>query len=53
VGAAAAGIWYARTAWSSNRSWAVKLWSAALAVATVSLLYVAVMFRLIAFDANF
>ena len=53
VGAAAAAVWYARTAWSSNRNWVTKLWSAVLAVASVSLLYVAVVFKLIAFDVNF
>jgi CubicO group peptidase (beta-lactamase class C family) len=53
VGAAAAAVWYARNAWSSNRNWVTKLWSAVLAVASVSLLYVAVVFKLIAFDVNF
>jgi hypothetical protein len=53
VGAAVVALWHARVVWTAGRHWTAKIWSAVLALATVTLLYVAVVFRLIAFDANF
>jgi CubicO group peptidase (beta-lactamase class C family) len=52
-GAAGVALWNARLAWAGKRRWTGKLWSAALALACVSLLYTAVVFKLIAFDVNF
>jgi hypothetical protein len=53
VGAAGVALWHARIAWSGKRHWTAKAWSTVLAVATVGLLYIAVVFKLIAFDVNF
>ena len=52
VGAAAVALWNARIVWTGRRPWTSKLWSGVLAVAGVTLLYVAVVFKLIAFDVN-
>ena len=53
VGAAGVALWHARVAWAGKRPWTAKAWSAVLALASVSLLYIAVVFKLIAFDVNF
>ena len=52
-GAAGVTLWNARLAWTGKRRWTGKIWSTALAVACVSLLYTALVFKLIAFDVNF
>jgi len=52
-GAAAVTLWNARLAWAGKRRWTGKVWSAVLALASVSLLYTALVFKLIAFDVNF
>ena len=52
-GAAGVTLWNARLAWTGKRRWTGKVWSTALAVACVSLLYTALVFKLIAFDVNF
>ncbi|HEY4647489.1 MAG TPA: serine hydrolase domain-containing protein [Gemmatimonadales bacterium] len=53
LGVAGVALWHARIAWSDRRRWTSKLWSGLLAVAGVTLLYVAVVFHLIAFNHNF
>jgi CubicO group peptidase (beta-lactamase class C family) len=53
LGAAGVALWNARLAWSGRRSWPAKIWNGLLALATVTLLYIAVVFKLIAFDINY
>ena len=53
LGAAGVALWNARLAWSGRRSWTSKVWNGLLALATVTLLYIAVVFKLIAFDINY
>jgi CubicO group peptidase (beta-lactamase class C family) len=53
VGAAAVALWHARVVWTGKRRWPAKAWSAVLALACTTLLYVAVVFKLIAFDVNY
>ncbi len=53
VGAAGVALWNARLARSSRRAWGSQLWSGLLVLATVTLLYIALVFKLIAFDINY
>ncbi len=53
VGAAAVALWHARAVWTANRRWPAKVWSITLAVACTTVLYVAVVYKLIAFDVNY
>ena len=53
VGAAGVALWHARVVWSGNRRWSARAWSVVLAVACITVLYVAVTFKLIAFDVNY
>lgn len=53
VGAAAVGLWHAWVVWSGKRRWTARAWSVVLAVACATVLYVAVAFKLIAFDVNY
>jgi uncharacterized membrane protein HdeD (DUF308 family) len=53
AGAVAVALWHARVVWTGHRAWPTKLWSVVLGLATVTLLYVAVVFKLIAFDINY
>jgi CubicO group peptidase (beta-lactamase class C family) len=53
LGAAAVALWHARVVWAERRRWTSKAWSGLLAVAGVTLLYVALVFHLIAFNAHF
>ncbi len=53
LGAAGVALWNARLAWSGKRPWTSKLWSGLLALSTVTLLYIAVVFKLVAFDINY
>jgi CubicO group peptidase (beta-lactamase class C family) len=53
VGAAGVALWNAQLAWTGKRPWTAKVWSGVLAVATLTLLYIAVVFKLIAIDANY
>jgi CubicO group peptidase (beta-lactamase class C family) len=53
VGAVAVALWHARVVWTGSRPWATKVWSVVLSVATVTLLYAALVFKLIAFDINY
>jgi hypothetical protein len=53
VGAAAVAVWQAWVVWSGKRRWPARAWSVVLAVACVAVLYVALVFKLIAFDANY
>ena len=53
LGAAGVAVWNARLARSGRRPWGSQLWSGLLVLATVTLLYIAVVFKLIAFDINY
>jgi CubicO group peptidase (beta-lactamase class C family) len=53
VGAAAVALWHVRVVWTGKRAWSTRLWSLVLSLATLTLLYVAVVFKLIAFDINY
>lgn len=53
VGAAAIAAWHARVVWAGKQRWPARAWSAVLVLACFTLLYVAVVFRLIAFDVNY
>jgi CubicO group peptidase (beta-lactamase class C family) len=52
-GAAAVGLWNARVVVRSNRTWYAKTWAIVLAVGFVTALWVALAYRLIAFDVNY
>lgn len=53
VGAAAAALWNVWATWTTRRSWFAKAWSTVLAVACLTVFWVAVAFKLIAFNADF
>jgi CubicO group peptidase (beta-lactamase class C family) len=53
VGAAVIALWNARITWAGPRRWYAKLWSAVLAVACLSVAWVAVVFKLIGMGANY
>jgi CubicO group peptidase (beta-lactamase class C family) len=53
LGAAGVALWNARLAWSGRRAWGSQLWSGLLVLATVTMLYIAVVFKLVAFDINY
>ena len=53
LGAAGVAVWNARLARSGRRPWGSQLWSGLLVLATVTLLYIAVVFKLVAFDINY
>jgi CubicO group peptidase (beta-lactamase class C family) len=53
VGAVAAALWNVRTTWAARRPWYATAWNAALAVACLTVLWIAVAFRLIALGADF
>jgi CubicO group peptidase (beta-lactamase class C family) len=53
VGAAGVALWHLRVVWTGKRRWPAKLWSAVLALACVTVLYVAFTFHLIGFSVNF
>jgi CubicO group peptidase (beta-lactamase class C family) len=53
VGAAAAALWNVWTTWAARRPWYARAWSAGLAVACVTVLWVAVAFKLIDLGTDF
>jgi CubicO group peptidase (beta-lactamase class C family) len=53
VGAAGMALWNAWLAWSGRRRWTSRVWSSVLALACMTMLYVALVFKLIAFDINY
>ena len=53
VGGFAVAVWYAYTAWKSGWRWPGKAWSALLVLATGTVLYVALVYKLIGFATNF
>jgi hypothetical protein len=53
LGIAAVALWHARVVWAERRRWTSKAWSALLALSGVTLLYVALVFHLVAFNAHF
>jgi CubicO group peptidase (beta-lactamase class C family) len=53
VAAAASAVWNVWTTWAARRPWYAKAWSMVLAIACLTVLWVAVAFKLIAFGADF
>ncbi|MGH7525291.1 MAG: serine hydrolase domain-containing protein, partial [Gemmatimonadales bacterium] len=53
AGSAAVALWHAWVVWTGKRRWPARTWSVVLALACTTLLYVAVAFKLIAFDVNY
>jgi hypothetical protein len=53
VGAAVIGVWNAWVVLRSSRKWYAKLWAVLLAVAFVALLWVAIVYHLIAFRLQY
>jgi hypothetical protein len=53
AGAAAIGVWNAWVVTSGQRRWTAKLWAVLLALSFLVLLWVALVYDLIAFDVNY
>jgi CubicO group peptidase (beta-lactamase class C family) len=53
IGAAAFGLWNVWSVLRSQRRWVAKVWSAVLGVAFLIVLYVALIFHLIGYSANY
>jgi hypothetical protein len=53
IGGFAVSLWYAYTAWRSGWRWPGKVWSIVLLVAAGTVLYVGVVFRLVALTTNY
>ncbi len=53
IGAAAVGLWNAWLVLCSKRRWVAKVWSVVLALAFLIVLYVALIFHLIGYSANY
>lgn len=53
LAAAAVGVWNVWITWTTPRGWGSRVWSAVLAMGYLAMLWVAVVFRLIAFNANY
>ena len=53
IGAAAVGVWNAWVVLRSSRKWYAKLWAVLLAIAFLALLWVAIVYHLIAFDLRY
>jgi hypothetical protein len=53
LGAVAVALWHASVLWSGKGTWSTKVWSVVLSLATLTLLYVAVVFKLIGFDVTY
>jgi hypothetical protein len=46
-------LWNLRTVWSEQRRWPAKLWSVVLTLSAASVLWLALVFKLISFGANY
>jgi CubicO group peptidase (beta-lactamase class C family) len=53
IGAAAIAVWHCRVVWRGRRRWPARLWSVVLVVSSVTVLWVALVFKLIAFNVHF
>jgi hypothetical protein len=53
VGTAAIAVWHGRLVWTGKRRWPAKAWSVVLVVSSVTILWTALVFKLIAFNAHF
>jgi hypothetical protein len=53
IGGLALMLWNLRTAWSGQRRWPAKLWSVVLTLSAASVLWFALVFKLISFGANY
>jgi hypothetical protein len=53
LGAAAIGVWNAMVVVRGTRTWYAKTWAVLLALALLVVLWVALVFHLIAFDVNY
>jgi hypothetical protein len=46
-------LWNLRAVWRGQRRWPAKLWSVAITVSAVTVLWVALVFKLISFGAHY
>ncbi|MBV9724898.1 MAG: serine hydrolase [Gammaproteobacteria bacterium] len=53
IGGLVAMLWNLRTVWTTARRWPARLWSVVLSVSALTVLWVALVFKLIHFGANF
>jgi CubicO group peptidase (beta-lactamase class C family) len=53
IGAAVIGVWNAWVLLRSSRKWYAKLWAVILAIALLTLLWIAIVYHLIAFDLQY
>jgi hypothetical protein len=53
IGGLIAMLWNLRTVWAGERRWPARLWSVVLSVAAVTVLWVALAFKLVHFGTNF
>jgi hypothetical protein len=53
IGAAVIAVWHCRVVWRGRRRWPARLWSVMLAVSSLTVLWVALVFKLIAFNVHF
>jgi hypothetical protein len=53
IGGLALMLWNLRTVWSEQRRWPAKLWSVVLTLSAASVLWLALVFKLISFGANY
>jgi hypothetical protein len=53
IGGFAVSLWYAYTAWRSGWRWPGKVWSIVLVIAAGTVLYVGVVFKLVALTTNY
>jgi CubicO group peptidase (beta-lactamase class C family) len=53
IGGLALMLWNLRTVWSGQRRWPAKLWSVVLTLSAASVLWFALVFKLISFGANY
>jgi CubicO group peptidase (beta-lactamase class C family) len=53
VGTFAAAVWHGRMVWSEVRGWAARVWSVVLVVASLTVLWTALAYKLIGWSPNF
>jgi CubicO group peptidase (beta-lactamase class C family) len=53
IAAAAIAVWHCRIVWRGRRRWPARVWSVVLAVSSVTVLWVGLVFKLIALNAHY